>query len=216
MEAMLMLRKWWSGHVSCMPDTQIPKELSEGKRDRGAPRKCWKDQLKGHLTQVGINPKNWEQLLENHAAWWSTTRKVAQDFEITRREAAEERRRWQKDAQEQDPTGPSFLCPWCPRICLSRIGLISHLRACLPWQDLPTIDPWLWRNCHYHHQWYYGKAVCVVLEIQFLRSCGNSMCPLEFPHYNAFYSERITWLLENIKRCYTTAQMGMHLVSMTN
>ena len=42
------------------------------------------------------------------------------------------------------------------------------------------------------------------------------MCPLEFPHYNAFYSEGITWLLENIKRCYTRAQIGMQLVSMTN
>ena len=169
------------------------------------------------MTQAGIKPKHWEQLAENHAAWWLTTIRAAQDFEITRREVAEERRRWQKEAREQDPTGPaSFLCPWCPRICLSRIGQISHLRACLPWQDLPTTDPWLWRNCHYHHQLYCGKAVCIILEIQFLRSCGNSMCPLEFPHYNAFYSERITWLLENIKRCYTRAQMGMHLVSMTN
>ena len=202
MEAMLMPRQWWSGHVSCMPDTWIPKELSEGKWDRGAPRKCWKGQLKGQLTPACINPKHWEQLAENHAAWWLTTRRAAQDFEIRRQEAAEERRRWQKEAQEQDSTGPTFLCPWCPRICLSRIGLISHLRAYLPWQDLPTTDPWIWRNYHYHYQLYCDKAVCIILEIQFLRSCRDNMCPLEFPHYNAFYSEGITWLFENIKRLY--------------
>ena len=153
------------------------------------------------VDSAGINPKHWEQLAENHAAWWLTTRRAAQDFEISRWEVAEERR-WWKEAQEQDSTGPTFLCPWCPRICLSRIGLISHPRACLPWQDLPTTDPWIWRNCLYHHQLYCGKAVCIILEIQFLRSCRDNMCPLEFPHYNAFYSEGITWLLENIKRLY--------------
>ena len=135
--------------------------------------------------------------------WWSTTGRAAQDFKITRQETAEERRRWWKEAREQDPTGPaSFLCPECPKICLSRIGLISHLRACLPWQDLPTTDPWIRRNYHYHYQLYCDKAVCIILEIQFLRSCRDNMCPLEFPNYNAFYSEGITWLLENIKRLY--------------
>ena len=161
MKATFMLRQWWPGHVSSMPDTWIPKELSDGNRDRGVPRKRWKDQLKGQLTQAGINPKHWEQLAENHAAWWLTTRRAAQDFEITRREAAEERRRWRKEAQEQDPTGPTFLCPWCPRICISRIGLISHLSMpplagpshnwSLDMKKLPLSSPIiLWQSCVYH------------------------------------------------------------------
>ena len=67
-----MLRQLrWSGHVSRMPDIRIPKaffygELSEGKRDSRAPRKRWKDQLKGQLSQAGINSENWEQLAENY------------------------------------------------------------------------------------------------------------------------------------------------------
>ena len=184
-------------------------------RQRGS-KKMLERLTEGPVDSGWHQPQTLGTACRNHAAWWLTTRRAAQDFEITRQEAAEESRRWRKEAQEQDPTGPTFLCPWCPRICLSRIGLISHPRACLPWQDLPTTDPWIWRNCLYHHQLYCGKSVCIILEIQFLRSCRGNMCPLEFPHYNAFYSEGKTRLLENIQRCYTTAQIGMHLVLMTN
>ena len=66
-EAMLMLRQIrWAGHVSRMEDTRMPKEiffgeLSEGKRNRGAPWKRYKDQLKRQLNQAGINPTPWEQ-----------------------------------------------------------------------------------------------------------------------------------------------------------
>ena len=42
----------WTGHVTRVEDLSTPKavffsELQEGKRDRGAPRKRHKDQLKG-------------------------------------------------------------------------------------------------------------------------------------------------------------------------
>ena len=52
MESMLMLRQLrWAGHVSRMDNSRMPKavfygELRQGKGDRGAPRKRFKDQLK--------------------------------------------------------------------------------------------------------------------------------------------------------------------------
>ena len=60
-----MLLTWqlrWAGHLSCIEDTRMPKavfydEFCEGKHDRGAPRKSWKDQLKRQLTAAGIPQK---------------------------------------------------------------------------------------------------------------------------------------------------------------
>ena len=50
----------WAGHVIRMEDVRMPKEvflgeLQEGKRDSGAPRKRYKDQLKRQLAQAGIS-----------------------------------------------------------------------------------------------------------------------------------------------------------------
>ena len=54
---MLQVQLRRAGHVTRMKDVHIPKavffsELQEGKRDRGAPRKRYKDQLKRQLAQA--------------------------------------------------------------------------------------------------------------------------------------------------------------------
>ena len=51
---LLQVQLRWAGHVIRMEDVRMPKavffsELQEGKRDRGAPRKRYKDQLKSCL-----------------------------------------------------------------------------------------------------------------------------------------------------------------------
>ena len=51
---MLQVQLRWAGHVTRMEDVRMPKavffsELEEGKRDRGAPRKRYKDQLQSQL-----------------------------------------------------------------------------------------------------------------------------------------------------------------------
>ena len=53
---LLQLQLRWAGHVTKMEDVRMPQtvffsELQEGKRDRGAPRKRYKDQLKLQLAQ---------------------------------------------------------------------------------------------------------------------------------------------------------------------
>ena len=57
---MLQVQLRWAGHVTRMEGEGIPKavffsELQEGKRDRGAPRKCYKEELKRQLAQAGIS-----------------------------------------------------------------------------------------------------------------------------------------------------------------
>ena len=57
---LLQVQLRWAGHVTRMEDIRMPKavffsELQEGKRDLGAPRKRYKDQLKRQLPQAGIS-----------------------------------------------------------------------------------------------------------------------------------------------------------------
>ena len=60
---MLLTRQLrWAGHLSRMEDTRLPKavfygELCQGKRDRGAPRKRFKDQLRRQLRAAEIPEK---------------------------------------------------------------------------------------------------------------------------------------------------------------
>ena len=54
-----------AGHVTRMEDVRMPKAvffsgLREGKRDRGAPRKRYKDQPKRQLAQAGISRQSWQ------------------------------------------------------------------------------------------------------------------------------------------------------------
>ena len=62
---LLQVQLRWAGHVLRMEDVCMPKavffsELKDGKRDRGAPRKRYKDQLKRQLAQAGISHQSWQ------------------------------------------------------------------------------------------------------------------------------------------------------------
>ena len=135
-EAMLMLRQLhWAGHVTRMASSRMPKavfygELSQGKRDRGAPRKRFKDQLKRQLTQAGIDHSEWEALAEDREEWRGTIKTAADNFEEGRKTAAAEKRQRRNDSASQPVTDTTFTCPSCSRACRSRIGLHSHQRAC--------------------------------------------------------------------------------------
>ena len=62
---LLQVQLRWAGHVTRMEDVRMPEavffsELQEGKRDRCAPRKRYKDQLKRQLAQAGISHQSWQ------------------------------------------------------------------------------------------------------------------------------------------------------------
>ena len=62
---LLTIQLRWVGHLSRMEDTRLPKavfygEPCQGKRDRGAPRKRFKDQLRRQFRIAEIPEKDWE------------------------------------------------------------------------------------------------------------------------------------------------------------
>ena len=102
-------------------------ELQEGKRDRGAPRKCYKYQLKRQLAQVGISHQSWQQEASDQDSWRSSVRKASCEFEAERHKAAKEKCKRQKEqAASLLSSSQTFVCPKCSRGCASRISLYSH------------------------------------------------------------------------------------------
>ena len=62
----LQVQLRWAGHVTKIEDVHMPKavffsEHQDGKRDRGALKKCYKEQLKRKLAQAGISHQSWQQ-----------------------------------------------------------------------------------------------------------------------------------------------------------
>ena len=99
---LLQMQLRWAGHVTRMEDIRMPKavffsELRGGKRDRGAPRKRYKDQLKRQLARAGISHQSWQQEALNRDSWRSSVRKVSCEFEAERHKAAKEKCRRQKE-----------------------------------------------------------------------------------------------------------------------
>ena len=74
---LLKLQLPWAGHVSRMDDHRPPKialygKLSTGHRDRGAPKKRYKDCLKKSLDSCHIDHYQWSTLAADREAWCST------------------------------------------------------------------------------------------------------------------------------------------------
>ena len=71
---LLQVQLRWAGHVTRMEDVRMPKavffsEFQKGKRDCGAPRKCYKDQLKRQFAQAGISHQSWQQEASDRDSW---------------------------------------------------------------------------------------------------------------------------------------------------
>ncbi|XP_063600256.1 uncharacterized protein LOC134776430 [Penaeus indicus] len=136
-EAMLLKSQLrWAGHVSRMEEHRLPKialygELSTGHRDGGAPKKRYKDSLKKSLGACQIDHRQWSTLAADRQAWRHTVHQAVASFEDSRRSNLKEKRRTRKD-REASAAVPdqTFDCSRCGRICLSRIGLVSHQCAC--------------------------------------------------------------------------------------
>ena len=133
---LLQMQLRWVGHVTRMEDVRMPKpvffsEFQEEKRDRGAPRKRHKDQLKKQLAQTGISHQSWQKEASDRDSWHSSVRKASCEFEAERHKAVKEKRRRQKERAASLPSSfQTFVCPKCGRGSASRIGLYSHQRAC--------------------------------------------------------------------------------------
>ena len=135
---LLKIQLRWAGHVSRMEDHRLPKaiffgELSDGYRTVGAPLKRYKDSLKNSLNLCHIDNKNWTREAADRDLWRQKISDATATFESNRRETLKEKRQ-QRKTRSADPSTShqsTFPCDRCGRICLSRIGLFSHQRACL-------------------------------------------------------------------------------------
>ena len=125
----------WAGHVSRMEDHRLPKaalygELSTGHRDRGAPKKRFKDCLKKSLNVCHIDCQQWSDMAAGRDAWRHTVHKAVSQFEENRRDSLKDKRQRRKAQAASTTKNPdlTYMCRHCMRTCLSRIGL--HERGC--------------------------------------------------------------------------------------
>ena len=98
---LLQLQLRWAGHITSMKDARMPKaaffsELIEGKRDRGAPRKRYKHELKKGAARVELAISHGTQEASGRDSWRSSARKASHTLEAERHGATKERRRRQK------------------------------------------------------------------------------------------------------------------------
>ncbi|KAK2563730.1 hypothetical protein P5673_012716 [Acropora cervicornis] len=119
-----------------LEDHRLPKivvfgELSSGHRDRGAPKKRYKDNLKKSLIACNIDHRQWSNLAADRVAWRHIIHQAAAQFELDRKNSLKDKRQRRKACAASTTTpNISFPCSHCSRPCLSRIGLVSHERAC--------------------------------------------------------------------------------------
>ena len=127
----------WMGHVIRMDDSRLPKqvlygELSTGVRRAGGPKKRHKDHIKTVLKKFEIPPNQLELRAQNRSGWRSKCYEGAKKCEQKRNERMRLRREKRHQQQQNPSVAPvdgGFPCTICGRVCLSRIGLRSHLGA---------------------------------------------------------------------------------------
>ena len=134
-EAMILKSQLrWVGHVICMEDNRLPKQLTfgklaSGKRKQGRPLKRFKGCVKASISHAEITPKELEPCAHDRTGWRALTRYAMDTFEERCR--TQIKKAWErKKALANAPGNPGlFPCPHCPRTCKSRIRLHNHLHV---------------------------------------------------------------------------------------
>ena len=121
----------WSGHVTRMDDSRLPKqlfhaELSTGKRHKGGQKKRYKDVLKSTLKAYNIPVDEWQALAQDRPAWRAAIRKGTNHFEKSRLQSLDEKRSARKNRVPNPST--AVPCLLCGKICASTFGLQAHMR----------------------------------------------------------------------------------------
>ena len=114
-----------------MDDHRIPKqlfygEISAGKRRPCKPKLRYKDCLKNSLKKTTIPVDDWEEIAHDRPSWRNISFRSVKQFEISRIEHQELKRAARKG---ENIDKPELTCKTCGRVCLSKAGLISHLRS---------------------------------------------------------------------------------------
>ena len=121
----------WSGHVTRMDNSRLPKqlfhaELTTGKRHKGGQRKRYKDVLKSTLKACNIPVDEWQALAQDRPTWRAAARKSTKQFERRRLQSLDDKRAARKNRVPHPNT--AVLCHLCGKICASTFGLQAHMR----------------------------------------------------------------------------------------
>uniref|UniRef100_H2ZYK9 C2H2-type domain-containing protein n=1 Tax=Latimeria chalumnae TaxID=7897 RepID=H2ZYK9_LATCH len=121
----------WTGHLVQMPHHCIPHQiffgqLKERRRHLGAPRKCFKDFLKSNLKKCHIEPQQLETLASDRQKWHERCRSGLQGFEAER--ILELNQKWEWHTAKITLQASNHICLHCNRSCVSRAGLLAHVR----------------------------------------------------------------------------------------
>ena len=140
----------WSGHVTRMDDSRLPKqlfhgELSTGKRHKGGQRKRYKDVLKSTLKACNIPVDEWQALAQDRPAWRAATRKGTKHFERSRLQSLDDKRSARKNRVPNPST--AVPCQLCGKICASTFGLQAHMRKHQHWRVIFVFEGLLLLLC---------------------------------------------------------------------
>ena len=106
-------------------------ELKQGKRDRGALKKPFKNQLKHQLSLTENDHSGWEKLAEDRDEWRALIKRATWHFEAIRKQVADDKRQKRKHVASLPPPPPdqAFVCPRCSRLCRSYRGTVTDERV---------------------------------------------------------------------------------------
>ncbi|RVE73868.1 hypothetical protein OJAV_G00035550 [Oryzias javanicus] len=108
-EAMLLKSQLrWAGHVHRMEDHRLPKitlygELASAQRDRGAPKKRFKDSLKKSLGACNIDHRQWSTLAKDRDTWRQNIKDAVSFFEEKWRTSLKDKRQRRKAGRTTTP-----------------------------------------------------------------------------------------------------------------
>ena len=124
----------WLGHVRCMEDGHMPKDmygqLAIGSRPVECPAVRFKDVCKRDMKACNISPADWEVVADDRDYLRQTVREGIRQADDKRQKAAEKRDHRKHSTASTSSQPSNYTCTTCSQDCHSQIGLYSHSRGC--------------------------------------------------------------------------------------
>ena len=138
MSALLSQRRMrWLGHVCCMEDERIPKDVlydenASGTRHVGRPALWLIDACKRYIKSTQINIDSWEYTATARSNWRHAVQSGMRKAEERRNElwTGKRERRRERPSTTTPLHQTVYTCTICSRDCHSKTGLLSHIRCC--------------------------------------------------------------------------------------
>ena len=153
-----------AGHVARMSDDRVPKqllfgELTTGTRTVGRPLLRWNDSLKDTLKQSNISATQWQDTATDRSTWRRSVHDGLMLYDNSRRVRNATRRHAARNATTASQD--AYMCRHCVRTCRSRIGFLSHERACQNNEDVIHNSH---RRIDGQHHYYCANQVVAICE----------------------------------------------------